>query len=237
MLMMQRQPRHESSRQTLATRLPQPAGQRQHPRMWAVGPASAADFTALEEAYRLRAAVFADELAWVPARNGHERDRCDAAALHFAVFTPGAGLVGYARVLLPEHGFMLAREFSALLAGEALRLDPRCAFEVSRFVVHPHYRGLRDANGRSVADHLARRIARWAIATHRSDWYGVCEQRHIRALRLRGLPFAAFGRIVEYQPGVRACAARLCLPEAAEVLRHRHLRDYTWYLRGIDPPW
>src|SRR5258707_11120517 len=124
MLMMQRQPRHESSRQTLATRLPQPAGQRQHPRMWAVGPASAADFTALEEAYRLRAAVFADELAWVPARNGHERDRCDAAALHFAVFTPGAGLGGYARGLLPGHGFMLAREFRALLPGVRPRRGP-----------------------------------------------------------------------------------------------------------------
>jgi N-acyl-L-homoserine lactone synthetase len=235
--MTQRQPRREGSPESLAAQLPQSVSRRHHPRMWAVGPASAADFTALEEAYRLRAAVFADELAWVPARNGHERDRCDVAALHFAVFTPGAGLVGYARVLLPEHGFMLAREFSALLAGEALRLDAPRAFEVSRFVVHPRYRGLRDAAGRSVADHLARRVARWAIATRRSDWYGVCEQRHIRALRLRGLPFAAFGQIVEYQPGVRACAARLCLPEAAEALRCRHLRDYAWYLEGIDPPW
>jgi N-acyl-L-homoserine lactone synthetase len=237
MPMTQRQPRREGSRQTLAARPPQAAGRRHHPHMWVVGPASAADFTALEEAYRLRAAVFADELAWVPARNGYERDRCDTAALHFAVFAPGAGLVGYARVLLPEHGFMLAREFSALLAGEALRLDSRRAFEVSRFVVHPRYRGLRDAAGRSAADHLARRVARWAIAARRSDWYGVCEQRHIRALRLRGLPFVAFGRIVEYQPGVRACAARLCLPEAAEALRRRRERDYAWYLGGMDLPW
>jgi N-acyl-L-homoserine lactone synthetase len=204
-------------------------------------PLSQHEAVTLEAAYRLRAAVFAHELGWVPVgRDGRERDRCDDVALHFAAFAGRAGgpmLAGYARVLLPEQTFMLEREFSALLAGQALRTDPERAFEVSRFVVHPAYRRASDADGRGVANHLARAITRWALACGRTDWYAVCEVRHIRALRLRGLPFAHFGRTVAYQRGVWACAARLSIPEAAARLRERHMRDYLWYTQGAPAPW
>jgi N-acyl-L-homoserine lactone synthetase len=203
-------------------------------------PLSRHETVTLEAAYRLRAAVFARELGWVPiGRDGRERDRCDDVALHFAAFAVRAGrpaLVGYARVLLPEHTFMLEREFSALLAGQPLRADPEGAFEVSRFVVHPAYRRASDAEGRGVAHHLARAITRWALACRRAEWYAVCEVRHTRALRLRGLPFARFGRTVAYQPGVWACAARLSIPEAAARLRERHMRDYLWYMQGAPAP-
>jgi len=194
----------------------------------------------LDEAYRLREAVFACEMGWVPlARDGRERDRCDDVALHFAAFAGRAGqrhpaLVGYARVLLPQHTFMLEREFAALLAGQPLHADPARAFEVSRFVVHPAYRRAADAERRRVADHLARSIARWALACGRTQWYAVCEARHIRALRLRGLPFVRFGRAIAYQPGVWACAARLSIPEAAARLRERHPRGYLWYTQGAS---
>jgi N-acyl-L-homoserine lactone synthetase len=197
--------------------------------------------SALEEAYRLRAAVFARELGWVPLpRDGIERDRCDDAALHVAAFALADArphLAGYARVLLPAQAFMLEREFTALLAGQLLHPSASRAFEVSRFVVHPAYRGRLDASRRSVADHLGRTIARWALAHHRTEFYAICEERHIRALRLRGLPFVRLGVPVEYQPGVRARAARLFLPEAAARLRRHRLRDYAWYLQGVDTPW
>jgi N-acyl-L-homoserine lactone synthetase len=193
----------------------------------------------LEEAYRLRAIVFADELGWVPVwRDGIERDRCDDVALHVAAFALGCGrprLSGYARVLLPEQTFMLEREFTALLAGQPLHPSVSQAFEVSRFVVHPAYRGRLDADGRSVADHLARAFARWALTHHRTDLYAVCEERHIRALRLRGLPFVRLGVPVEYQPGVQARAARLSLPEAAAQLRRQRVGDYVWYTQGATP--
>ncbi len=190
-----------------------------------------------EDAFRLRASVFADELGWVPLpRDGIERDRCDAEALHFAAFALGRGrqprLAGYARVLLPAQTFMLEREFAALLAGQPFHPSAARAFEVSRFVVHPAYRGRLDASQRTVADHLARAIARWAVVQHRTDLYAVCEERHIRALRMRGLPFVRLGVPVESQPGVRARAARLSLPEAASRLRRRRMRDYAWYMQG-----
>jgi N-acyl-L-homoserine lactone synthetase len=195
----------------------------------------------LEDVFRLRAVVFADELRWVPLpRDGRERDRCDDVALHVAAFARVGGraqLAGYARMLLPEQTFMLEREFTALLAGQPLHASAARAFEVSRFVVQPAHRGRLDADRRSVADHLARAITRWAIAYHRTDLYAVCEERHIRALRMRGLPFVRLGVPVEYQPGVRARAARLSLPQAASRLSMRRMHDHAWYMQGANTLW
>jgi acyl homoserine lactone synthase len=201
---------------------------------------------ALDAAFRLRHAVFAHELGWVPgARCGRERDRCDALATHFAVYAPpGPGptsataprLAGYARVLLPEHDFMLQREFAALLVGQPRAWDPRVAFEVSRFVVRRGQRGCLGPDRRGAVEHLARAIATWALAHGRTEWLSVCEVRHVRALRLRGLPFARFGRVVEYQSGVPVCAARLDLLRAAARLHARRPADYAWYMERMLTP-
>ena len=196
---------------------------------------------ALDTAFRLRHTVFVGELGWVsgfPSRR--ERDRCDALATHFAVFAPsrssGAQLVGYARVLLPADELMLQREFAALVQGQPRDWDPLRAFEVSRFVVHRGHRGQLGPDRRGVVEHLARAIAAWALAHGRSEWVSVCEVRHLRALHLRGLPFVRFGRIVEYQPGVPVCAARLDLAQAAARLRVQRPRDYAWYVERMQPP-
>jgi len=205
--------------------------------------------TTLEDAYRLRARVFMRELGWLtPSADGREYDRCDPLARHFAVFahdpaplreTPRAAmqdapLVGYARVLLPRHGFMLQHEFVELLPEPAAHYlpDTQRAFEVSRFVITPLHRGRRCVEGYTAADHLARAIAQWALSDGRTDWWTVCEARHLRALRLRGLRFTQLGGIVEYQPGVEACAAMLHLPMAADELRQRRADDYAWYAQG-----
>ncbi|HEY8324799.1 MAG: acyl-homoserine-lactone synthase [Ktedonobacterales bacterium] len=209
----------------------------------------AARYTAtLEEAYRLRARVFMGELGWLaPSADGRERDRCDSLARHFVVYAGSAetsdggepapdALVGYARVLLPRHGFMLQREFAELTPaqpGERFMPDARRAFEVSRFVVRPAHRGRRCVEGRTVVEHLARAIASWALEHGRTDWYTVCEARYLRALRLRGLRFTQLGRAVEYQPGVEACAALLRLPVASAELRASRAHDYAWYTRPL----
>jgi N-acyl-L-homoserine lactone synthetase len=210
---------------------------------YAARPLAAADGATLDAAWRLRDAVFARELGWVPpGAGGRERDRCDQVARHFGAFArPRAAedaaprLVGYARVLLPEQGFMLQREFAAILDGRPLHVDARRAFEVSRFVVHPRHRGVLDARRHGVGEHLARAIALWALTSGRTEWLCVCEVRHVRALRLRGLPFTHFGTTVEYQPGVPVCAALLDLPRAAARLRARRPADYAWYTEEEVP--
>ena len=187
----------------------------------------------LAPALRLRAEVFAGELGWVPyPANGHEWDRCDPLAHHFALFaTDGEStrLAGYARVLVPPSSFMIEREFVRLLANKPLQYSREAAFEVSRFVIHPAWRGKRDRNGRSAVDHLGRAIVQWALNNNRSIWLSVCEARHVRALRSRGLEFERFGAIVEYQPGVRACAARLDLGYAMERMRMGRAAQLDWY--------
>lgn len=195
----------------------------------------------LEDVYRLRARVFMRELGWLAtSADGRERDRCDPLARHFAVFVhlaegaPAEGapaLAGYARALLPRHGFMLQREFRELLGDQDFAPDAGRAFEVSRFVIHPAQRGQRCDEGRTITEHLAREIARWALAHGRDEWYTVCETRYLRALRLRGLEFTPFGHPLEYQPGVEARAAVLRLSAAARALRARRPRDYAWYTR------
>ncbi|MGH2485040.1 MAG: acyl-homoserine-lactone synthase [Ktedonobacterales bacterium] len=216
---------------------------RSHPR-YTLRVLAPADARLLATAQRLRADVFARELCWVPeCACGREHDRCDAAATHLVVLAdephtrngrtgPARGVVGYARLLLPRDSFMLDREFAALLDGEPLRLDAARAFEVSRFVVHPALRGHLDADGRGAAAHLQRGIARWALERGRTDLYSVCEVRHVRALRMRGLPVQRFGRVVEYTAGVLACAVRLDLRAAVEASRARRLQEYRWYTQG-----
>jgi N-acyl-L-homoserine lactone synthetase len=201
------------------------------------------DRPVLDRAFRLRHAVFVRELGWVPATVGErETDRGDGAALHFGVVAvvPGseraagerAILAGYARVLLPEAGFMLHHEFAAVLDGAPVLPDPRRSFEVSRVVVRAELRGARDADQRTAVDHLARAIASWARAHGRDQWLSVCELRHVRALRLRGFRCARVGRVVEYQPGVPVCAVQVDLAQAAAALRLRQPRDYAWYCGG-----
>jgi N-acyl-L-homoserine lactone synthetase len=202
------------------------------------------DALTFDAALRLRQAVFAHELAWVPpGADGRERDRCDAAARHFAVFaraesTPldeaAARLIAYARVLLPEAGLMLEREFAALVHGLPLRMSRGRAFEVSRLVVDARWRGVLSNERRGAVEHLGRAIARWAASQGRTEWLSVCEVRHVRALRQRGLPFNRFGHVIEYQAGVPVCAVRLNLRDADARLRRRRPADHAWYLEGGD---
>ncbi|MDQ2742272.1 MAG: GNAT family N-acetyltransferase [Chloroflexota bacterium] len=191
------------------------------------------DSSMLAPALRMRAEVFGLELGWVPyPANGHEWDRCDPLAYHFTLFaTDGAStrLAGYARVLVPPSNFMLEREFVRLLANEPLQYSRETTFEVSRFVIHPGWRGKRDRDGRSAVDHLGRAIVQWALSNNRSLWLSVCEARHVRALRSRGLEFERFGAVVEYQPGVHACAARLDLACAMERMRTDRAAQLEWY--------
>jgi N-acyl-L-homoserine lactone synthetase len=195
----------------------------------------------LDAALRLRHAVFVRELRWVSGgRDGRERDRHDARAQHFVALARPAGgggarLAGYARVLLPGQGLMLEDEFADLLGGEPPEVEAGRVFEVSRFVVRRAERGRRDAAGRGVVDHLARAIARWGLARGRIEWLSVCEVRHARALRMRGLLCERFGGVHVYQPGVPVCAIRLDLPLAAERLRVRRPADHAWYLEGGWP--
>jgi N-acyl-L-homoserine lactone synthetase len=197
----------------------------------------------LDRAFRLRHAVFVRELGWVPAAPRYrEMDRSDGAALHFGVFSllpearGGASaqpvLAGYARVLLPETGFMLLDEFAAVIHGTPLVLDLQRSFEVSRVVVRAHLRGLRDGDRRTAADHLVRAIAGWALARGRDQWLSVCELRHMRALRWRGFPCVRVGRVVEYQPHVPVCAVRVDLMRTLAALRAHRPRDYVWYREG-----
>lgn len=206
---------------------------------------SSSEASLLAAAQRLRAEVFVRELSWVPGCGcGREHDRCDGVATHLVVLASepiervgakvtGNRVAGYARILLPEHTFMLEREFAALLPDGRLIRESARSFEVSRFVVHPDLRGRLDIGGRSAAEHLQLGIARWALARGYSDLYSVCEARHIRALRLRAFPVRQFGRIVEYMPGVRACAIHLDLGAAHKELRTRRHHDYQWYMQGV----
>lgn len=197
----------------------------------------------LDRAFRLRHAVFARELGWVPAAPCHrETDRSDGAALHFGVFslTPAAEraqsaqptLAGYARVLLPEAGFMLFHEFAAVLNGKPFVPDLKRSFEVSRVVVRTHLRGVRDVERHTVVDHLARAIAGWALSHGRDQWLSVCELRHVRALRVRGFRCERIGRVVEYQPHVPVCAVRVDLAQVAAEYRAHHPCEYGWYREG-----
>ncbi len=193
----------------------------------------------LDRVFRLRAEVFARELGWVEyPSDGRERDRADAHALHFGLYAgedDRAPLAAYARVLVPPVPLMLQREFVRLLDGQALDHDPGDSFEVSRFAVHPEWRGWRDHAHHSAFDYMGRAVVLWARRTRKSLCLSVCEDRHVAALCRCWLAFERFGRVVEYQPGVRACAVRVDLERAADRMYTERSRDFSWYTHTPAP--
>ena len=99
-------------------------------------PESPAEVLLLEAMYHLRGRVFADRLGWdVSIENGLEIDRYDRLApLYILAVTPGAEVVGCARLLPSTGPTMLSDTFAELLPPEGLAAHAR-QVESSRFCV------------------------------------------------------------------------------------------------------
>jgi len=169
----------------------------------------------LEQAYRIRHTVFAEQLAWVPrVPLCLDTDKYDAWSTSIGVFDD-ACMVATMRITQAPAQFMLESEFGqALLGGHEVRKVPD-TFEISRFAVDPTMKtaGLSF----SLFMILLKGIYQWGRLHDSFMVYFVVEHRLLRAIQRLKIPAQAIAEAVLIPPAnVRTVAAVLDLDELRE---------------------
>lgn len=185
----------------------------------------------LTAAQRLRYRVFVEARGWVEPAYRDARldvDDYDPLACHFAVTDHLGETVGTIRLVRGgEAGFMLDKEFAALVDGDGKCLGHTPAHaELSRLAVKPE---LSPRDRHEVAMCLYRIAYQWSVAHGIDTWYVVVEPAYLTILQRLGFPFRPFGRPWKFQPEVVTVAASLDLGEAVRVLGNRDPKRLAWF--------
>lgn len=160
---------------------------------------------------RLREAVFAHELGWVPASaDGLERDAFDTSSLHVAVSHRWRA-AGYLRLTPEGAPWMLNECFDFLLAPESRHAIPANSLEISRLAVAQEYRGVSLLGAYGVFDLLIKGIIEHSLSAGVRYWYVVVAEPIHRLLLSKGLPCERLGPQVRMPDGVQALALRIDL--------------------------
>lgn len=160
----------------------------------------------LEQIFRLRHQVFAEELHWVPrAISGLEQDQYDNSAVLIGAFNLDGAVVGTIRILFRPDSFMLEREFSAFLSG--CPKGQMAPAEMTRLCVDSRLR--RSDLGRRVSQALicAAYVECLSRTAYEADF--VSTPAFIYSLRERGFPCIPFGNAKTLSCGVKSLAARM----------------------------
>lgn len=182
------------------------------------------DPQAMDLAYRLRFEVYCRDCTFLPAEDypdSLEKDEYDPSSLHALAFNLQHELVGYSRLVMPDACglFPWQSHCCELLPGAELPA-PELSAEVSRLMVHRHYRRRRGdvVQGASVglaepaADDFMERYRRRPqilLSLYRQMyqhslqhgiryWYAAMERGLAGALSMMGFPFQAIGREADY---------------------------------------
>lgn len=161
-----------------------------------------------DQAFRLRHAVYCEQLGWVPAcPDGRERDRYDPGSTTLGVFADHGQLLGLVRFIPPERPFMLEGDFRALLRPGYRLPKGRGTAEVTRLTTLPC--GMRPSGAAPIANLLYKAIYRWSRACGVRFLYIVVETRFLEHLRHRGVPCVALGPPSRFGAGPPVVAALL----------------------------
>ena len=191
-------------------------------------------------AYReLRHGYFVRERKWVtedPKRPGEEADRYDGHCHHLGVFRE-EWLLAYLRMLpwIPEVGFMLDREFKALLSEQDRHSLPQeGAAEVSRLVVSGEpgfFAGPREK--RLALELLFKLLYRLSLAQGYRRLYVEVETGWLAAFRRTfRFPFEPIGQPCRFPDGTETAAACADLADLEDSLRQRAPERLEWYRSG-----
>lgn len=160
----------------------------------------------LQQIFRLRHQVFAEELRWVPQVNsGLEQDQYDTRATLIGIFDSDGSAVGTIRILFKPGIFMLEREFAIFLS-DCPTGQPAPA-EMTRLCVNPRIR--RSGLGRQASQALfhAAYLACLSRNAHEADF--VSTPAFVHSLLKRGFPCVPFGNTKTLSGAVRSVAARM----------------------------
>lgn len=168
----------------------------------------------LTKAYQLRHEVFRKRLQWLPATPWQlDIDEYDEGAHQLGVFDLDNTLCAVARLITPDHAYMMETAFSALVDEDHdIRKEADTA-EVSRLTVSPFLKhtGVSPAQ---VAKILYKGIYHWSVINQVRYLYLVVEKKFWKALLLCGFPCKPVGEIQCLPPAkVQSVAAILDLEQ------------------------
>jgi acyl homoserine lactone synthase len=194
----------------------------------------------LNQAFRLRHEIFAEELKWVPEDEfGLEIDRYDVNGVHFGVMDMDGNLLAYMRILPTSGPYMLENEFSFLVGRDH---DIRHSFdtaEISRLCVSRTARSkvvTGNFGMHSTSILLLKGVYHWSSKEHVRYLYAVTEDKVHRLYRAKGFPFKAIGDVKVMPDGVNAVAIMLDWYEFSMNNLAKKPRFYSWFSQVQPSP-
>src|SRR4030042_624748 len=159
----------------------------------------------MKRAREFRHGIFLDELGWsLPESSAQEVDEYDRSSVHFGAFSEAGELIGYCRLILPEGGFMIEREFTDLVYPNYHIRKERDTVEISHFAIP---KGIRSKiEGFKVVELLLRCVYQLARSHNIRYIYGVCASEHLVFVQAAFSCCKAIGPGYEYQHGVSSSA-------------------------------
>lgn len=190
-----------------------------------------------EQAFRLRHQLFAETLHWVPEHpSGLEIDEYDEYTEMIALLDPMRRVLGHVRLHESTVPYMIEREFAMVLGSGLLPFKGRDTAELTRFGVHPEARSLvlRTDHGTFDAITLMMKgLYRWSKLRGVRTLFAVTDDRVLRILRMRGLPFESMAEPKLMPDGVTALAVRMNWAHFEEETRKKKPGFLAWF--NLDP--
>ncbi len=190
----------------------------------------------LRESYKLRHAIFAEELKWVPeAQNGLETDQYDPYSVPLGVFNPSGSLVSHLRIIPTEMPFMMEKEFFNFVSKRHTLKKHRDTAEITRLCVAPEFRGAM-INGFSPAMFLFKGLYIWCNLHGIRHQYFAVEYKVLRMLRISGFPSDPIGEPVRMRDGTLVIAATLDWSLFERINSASRPRLLNWFSQGRSSP-
>lgn len=185
-----------------------------------------------QQGYRLRHLLFAETLRWVPETpDGLEIDDYDQSTDMVAVLDNHRSVLGLIRMHPSTTPYMIEKEFTQLLGPEGLPPKGADNAELTRFGVHPDVRTLTLPTSWGICDVftlLLKGLYAWSKRHEVDTVFAVTDQRVLRLLRMRGVPFEPMGAPHHMPDGVHAVAVRLDWDAFETQCRVKHPELMAW---------
>lgn len=189
----------------------------------------------LEQAYRLRHRVYAENLKWVP----HSSDQCDidiydSWADSVGLFQREGRLVGVIRLLPSVEPFMLEKEFRAFLGSDFQIRKQSDTNEITRLALDPSLSHLKGLSARILRT-LLKGLYLWTVENGVRYSYMVVEERFLRVLHIMGFPARPISSPIAFPPaGARSIAAMLDWDEFRSENASRRPAFFEWISNMAD---
>lgn len=189
----------------------------------------------LEQSYRLRHRVYAENLKWVP----YSSDQCDidiydSWADSVGLFHREGRLVGVIRLLPSVEPFMLEKEFRAFLGSDFQIRKQSDTNEITRLALDPSLSHLKGLSARILRT-LLKGLYLWTVENGIRYSYMVVEERFLRVLHIMGFPARPISSPIAFPPaGARSIAAMLDWDEFRAENASRRPAFFEWISNMAD---